>query len=291
MPYQTLVDTIPSGTIVNNRRAGEILPGTVGSLGSIGSVGTIGTAPQYTGSLGAALVPNAPGLEALSSADIADLLNPPSVFPDVSRQAGELAAARGIPGTAAAAGTGLRMTDEERLRRIALGENLLTGAYGRTLPYAVTPNQQAGIDLNWARLGLDQERLALEAQNAAAARAAGNVPTVRYGGGLPQYPSTGSTSTGGGSAPFWQYTGAPITDFHGTGATLAYDTGWMPNSEYNPPITDLGTPNWGLTGGTTYSGPFGPNEPYYGGGGPDYELPAGDSGYSYDPYLDWIYGG
>lgn len=98
-------------------------------------------------------VPDAAQLEAQSSARIAELLNPPQLFPDVSRRAAELGAARGVPGSAAAWGTGLRMTDEERLRRIALGQNMLTEALGRnplTVPditnFFITPQKQAELN-------------------------------------------------------------------------------------------------------------------------------------------------
>ena len=56
---------------------------------------------------------------------INELLNPPEVFGDVSRRAAEVAAGRGIAGSEAGFGTGLRMTEEEKLRRIAMGAGLV----------------------------------------------------------------------------------------------------------------------------------------------------------------------
>jgi hypothetical protein len=100
-------------------------------------------------------IPGEAGLEQQSSADIAALLNPPAMFPDTSRQAAEVTAGRGVAGSAAAGGTGLRMTDEERLRRIALGQQLLSAATARNpvpplvdpTKFVITPYQQAELDL------------------------------------------------------------------------------------------------------------------------------------------------
>jgi hypothetical protein len=87
----------------------------------------------------AARIPGAEGLELQSSGIISQLLNPPTMFADVSRRAAEVGAGRGIPGSEAVFGTGLRMTDEERLRRMALGQQMLTGAYARN-PVADQPD-------------------------------------------------------------------------------------------------------------------------------------------------------
>src|SRR6266498_3098598 len=82
-----------------------------------------------------ARIPGQAGLEETSSARINELLNPPALFPDTSRMAAETSAGRGIAGSPAAASTAVRLTDEERLKRIALGEQLFTGAVNRyTLP-------------------------------------------------------------------------------------------------------------------------------------------------------------
>lgn len=217
----------------------------VSPAGSIPSVGT------YGGTLGAALVPNVMGLETQSSKDIGELLNPPSVFPDTSRQAAELAGARGIPGSSAAYGTGLRMTDEERLKRIALGENLLSAAYARTLPYAITGEQNIQNKLAQDRLALDQQRLAWEKQYQQQQLDRLNTPTIRYGGGLPQSPSGGGTPMIPGGEPM-----LPPSYYGSVGAGLDYGNvqvgGYQPTTTstgggfdfYNPPA-----PNYGLTGG------------------------------------------
>lgn len=102
-----------------------------------------------------ARIPGAAGLEAQSSADIAALLNPPAMFPEVDRRAAEVSAGRGIAGSSGAGATGVRMTDEERLRRMALGEQFLSAATARNpaapivdpMNFVITPYQQAGLDL------------------------------------------------------------------------------------------------------------------------------------------------
>jgi hypothetical protein len=50
------------------------------------------------------------------------------------------------------------MTDEERLKRIALGEQLMSSGYSRNLPMAVTPTQQAEIGLKERELNLQRQQ-------------------------------------------------------------------------------------------------------------------------------------
>lgn len=175
-------------------------------------------------------IPGEPGLEAQSSADIAGLLNPGTSFPDVNRQSAELAAGRGVPGSAAAYGTGLRMTDEERLRRIALGENLLSGATARN-PSAPLPNVRDFVltPYEQAQLALEQQRL-----GAGGYGRGGGGPTVTYGGGLPSYAPASPALPGGYPAP---------VAYSGTG-------------EYTPNTSTLGT----------YPNPSGDLLPLYPGG-------------------------
>lgn len=183
---------------------------SVDQLPTLGGSGTSSSGVRYGGGLGYALVPDVTNLETQSSKDIADLLNPPSVFPDTSRQAGELAAARGIPGTAAAYGTALRMTDEERLKRMALGQNMLSSAYQRTLPYALTPWQQSQIDYQ-------NRELALRAAGVGGAGGGRGGPSIGYGGGLPSYPSPGTSSVSGGYPSPVAYPGTgPKTEIQDT---------------------------------------------------------------------------
>src|SRR3989442_3736414 len=69
--------------------------------------------------------------------------------------AAETAAGRGVAGSGAGYSTAVRMTDEERLRRMALGEQLLSAATARNpaapiidpTKFVITPYQQAELDL------------------------------------------------------------------------------------------------------------------------------------------------
>lgn len=153
-------------------------------------------------------LPNAAGLESLSSRDIEGLLNPPALFPDTSRRAAEVSAGRGIAGSAAAYGTDLRMTDEERIRRIALGEQLLGGAYQRTLPYNITPYQGRQLSLEDQRLQLERDRLN-------AMIAAGYFERGGRGGGG----GGGGGRVGGGGTDFGTSVSRGLTDFPWTDLT------------------------------------------------------------------------
>lgn len=112
-------------------------------------------------------VPNMPNLESLSSDRISELLNPPEYFTDTSRQAAELGAMRGIGGSPAAGASAVRLTDQERLKRIQLGSELLSAAAGRyptAAPPAaenffITPAQQAQLNLNWSEIQNERNKL------------------------------------------------------------------------------------------------------------------------------------
>ncbi len=131
-------------------------------------------------------IPGAAGLESQSSADIASLLNPPALFPDTSRIAAETAAGRGVSGSGAGYSTAVRMTDEERLKRMALGQQMLGQAYGRNpaappidpLRLGITPYQQQELALR--KLGL--------AGGPSGVRQPGGIG--HYGGGMPHLGST-----------------------------------------------------------------------------------------------------
>lgn len=233
----------------------------------------------YTGSLPGSVypanIPNAAGLEVLSSKDIEGLLNPPELFPDTSRRAAEVTAGRGVGGSAAAYGTGLRMTDEERIRRIALGEQLLSGAYARTLPYNLTPEQEARNQL---------ARDLLDAQIAGGYWSRTSRGGVG-GGGLPGYPAGGMPGlTTRPSPPFVDLTGGGVSPidlsrYSVGGGPMGPDlsavltgpqTGVSPLDESY--FTDLG---WDPYGGGEYAGE---------GGG-------GATGVSEQDYYDLIMGG
>lgn len=110
------------------------------------------------------VVPNQAALDTTLSGQIASLLSPGNLFPDTSRQAGELAAARGIPGSSAAYGTSLRMTDEEKLKRIALGEQLMSSMSGRNQANVISPYQQASLALQQQQLELAKQAEARAAE-------------------------------------------------------------------------------------------------------------------------------
>lgn len=91
-------------------------------------------------------VPNYGNLSNQSSANIASLLNPTD-FSDVQRRAAEHAMGGGFAGSGMAASEGTRLTEEERIRRMLLGEQALSGAVGRQPNPIVlpgTPQQQGG---------------------------------------------------------------------------------------------------------------------------------------------------
>lgn len=154
---------------------------------------------------GGDIVPQARELEQASSTGIAGLLSPPDMFPDTNRRAAEVTAGRGIAGSSAAFGTGLRMTDEERIRRMALGQQLLSGAYARNTPLTITPAQQAAIDLQNRQLDLQRQQV-----NYATGRKVGD----SYSQGMPNF-----TSFAGAGSPFNLAAGpvSPgITSYRGT---------------------------------------------------------------------------
>lgn len=163
---------------------------------------------QYQGQI----IPNAPALEQQSSADIAALLNPPTMFADTSRKAAEIGAGRGVSQSAAAYSGGLRMTDEERLQRMALGEQFLTGAYGRNVPLVMSPWQQAS-----ANVAIDRNQLGWQEMQS----------KVTPGGTYTGMPTLGNQWRGGAVTPSAAVTAgaggavvpggsSPFTEYHGT---------------------------------------------------------------------------
>lgn len=213
-------------------------------------------------------IPGGVGLETASSEAIRGLLNPPSMFPDVNRQAAEVTAARGVGGSAAAYGTGLRMTDEERLRRIALGEQLLSGAYGRQPAidpsyFGMTPYQAASLEL--------QQRLGALRGAGGAGGAGGGSGRINFGGG------------GGGLAPAalgptpWSAGVSPqdlgYTDWYGTRPSEPAST-YLPGFSYPNPSAELLPlyPGGEPVGSTGYNGGF------FDGGG--YTPPVGTADYT-----------
>lgn len=82
-------------------------------------------------------IPNYSGLAKTESGNINNLLNPTD-FTDVQRRAAEQAVAGGFQGSGVADALGLRMTEEEKIRRQMLGSQMLSGAAAR-LPAAFNP--------------------------------------------------------------------------------------------------------------------------------------------------------
>lgn len=77
-------------------------------------------------------IPGQAGLEQESSSQIQQLLNPPAFYPEVDRRSAETAGLLGMPGEAPASDArNIRMTREEQLRDIGLGQQFLTAALGR----------------------------------------------------------------------------------------------------------------------------------------------------------------
>lgn len=147
-----------------------------------------GTVPGY--------VPGAIAPEISATTDIQSLLNPPAMFPDTNRMAAEGGAIHGIPGSPAALSSGVRMTEEERLRHIALGNQLLTSQAGRESTLGITPIQQAELDFRQRQLDLQRQ-----AQDFYQSRL--STPSVTYGGSLPRYGGGG----GAGRVPVNPFAG------------------------------------------------------------------------------------
>jgi hypothetical protein len=86
---------------------------------------------------------------------INELLNPPEMFTDVSRRAAETAAGRGVAGSDAGFGTALRMTDEERLRRIGMGTGLVTAREESRNKETELNNRNRELDLREEQIRAD----------------------------------------------------------------------------------------------------------------------------------------
>jgi hypothetical protein len=277
--------------------SGSVTPNL--TLGSYGDIYSKLNALQQTANLGR--IPGAADLESESSKRIAELLNPPALFTDTSRQAAELGAGRGISSSAAAYSGGLRMTDEERLKRIALGESLLTGAYGRN-PTAVLPNvADFGISESQAA-ELNARKQALSDQ----IKSQEYIANQRYN--TPGYGNTPGTSMSGmvGDAtraraknPSWLEPDYGWFDRQYGDNSLKANTGsmpWMPGGM--PGGYDPGLQSWlggygqrtdpYRTGGNTNW-----NEDQFGDLGWDYSTPGNGSGgqsTSYDDFEAELFG-
>jgi len=173
----------------------------------------------------ASRIPNDPALEEASSASIMPLLMPGTMFSDVNRMAAERGGAAGIPGSANEFGVGLRMNDEERLRRIALGQNLLSQATARNpganvlnpLELALNPQQQTTAATTNAQLSQQQNQLDLQRE---LAYLQGNVSLWNT---FMNRPSTSYAQSA--ATPQYSYT-APGDYYDGTAGWYDGTAGW-----------------------------------------------------------------
>lgn len=172
-------------------------------------------------------IPDAKALETSSSARIAELLNPPSMFTDTNRMAAEAGAGMGVPGSAATWSGVTRMTDEERLKRIALGETLLTGALGRN-PTAPLPDPSTFVI---SPQQAEQNLLGAQA-NAANNATARYVADQRYGQTAGTTPAPYQSDMNGPFNLFGGYNGLPM-DTAGTRSPLAGYLGVQPEEDFD----------------------------------------------------------
>lgn len=150
---------------------------------------------------------------------IAGLLNPPAQFTDTARRAAEMGTGRGISGSTAAFGAGLRLTDEERLRRQAMGSELLTTRETADREYRVLDLRAQELELQRQKIEADiaigrrtvanQEELArIQRQLAELERDKFNLERTVQGAlgratGASGNPLSGAAGTPGGGGGFW----------------------------------------------------------------------------------------
>ena len=125
----------------------------------------------------------------------------PGLVPDIARQSAEVSAGRGVAGSPAGGSTAVRMSEQNWLQRLGLANTLLSGEAGRTLPYQITPYQQADLDLRRKLLQIQQQQA--------------NRP--------PNLPSFGG---GGGRGSGGEY---PFANFPGFGGAHGSSDGGWPN--------------------------------------------------------------
>lgn len=217
-------------------------------------------------------IPMAPELQQQSSQNIAALLNPPTVFGELDVPAAAAGIASGTYGSPFAGMQGIRLTENERIRRMGLGEQMLTGALARNPAAPIADPQSLVHLLQQQQYGAEQaaQERALRERIANAQMANAALQRMRGGG----YSSGGG---GGGSAPRLptDYTRPPASTYRSNIPALT--------STGSTTISELGVPNIGrldnwmdLTGPQQleFNAAFGQN-PYF--GLPDWQNPySGD---------------
>jgi hypothetical protein len=145
-------------------------------------------------------IPGAAGLEQQSSDVISRLLNPPELYAETSRLGGEYGAIRGVAGSPSAFQTGLRLTRNEQLRDLALGQQMLSAAYERNpaaalpdiLQTVITPEEQAEIDARNRAIAAQEEQNQLAREKWNWERNRLEQPSITYSGS----PSAGTSTRG-----------------------------------------------------------------------------------------------
>lgn len=99
----------------------------IGSL--IAQINANNQAAQRSANLGR--IPGAGALEMQSSENIADLLDPPDVLSEIDVGGAARAVGSGTSGSPFAGVTGIQLSENEKIRRRALGQQQLSMAYGR----------------------------------------------------------------------------------------------------------------------------------------------------------------
>ena len=169
-------------------------------------------------------IPGQAGLEQESSSQIQQLLNPPAFYPEVDRRSAETAGLLGMPGEAPASDArNIRMTREEQLRDIGLGQQFLTAALGRNpigpqydpsglanylaqLPQRraemLTQQQQFAAQQQQARdLALAQMENSWRIAQLGALRGGSHLVGNPYGRGFPSTFGLTPSATSGGAVP------------------------------------------------------------------------------------------
>ena len=140
----------------------------------------------------------------------------PGLVPDIARQSAELSAGRGVAGSPAGASTAVRMSEQNYQQRLALANSLLSGESQRTLPYQITPYQQALLDLQRQQLQ-NQRDIAFRNQiNVTGLKRYGQPSNAGRGGGGNML--TGTPSYSGPSGAF----GAGGNPFSSNASTSSY---------------------------------------------------------------------